>query len=77
MSSTASFHDEADHLVDTREAARLLGVAYQTMVNARVYGGGAAVPFIKIGRTVRYSTHAIARHKLTRTHTCTSGYASA
>lgn len=43
--------------VDTREAARLTGLAEGTLANLRVRGGGPK--FLKLGRAVRYSRSAI------------------
>jgi predicted DNA-binding transcriptional regulator AlpA len=41
-----------DALLDTKEAARRLGLHPNTLEKARTYGGGPK--FCKLGRTVRY-----------------------
>ncbi|PCG15747.1 helix-turn-helix transcriptional regulator [Sphingomonas adhaesiva] len=50
-----------DHLVDTFEAARLLGTTPAMMRQLRCYGGGPC--YIKLGRSVRYSIRDIEMHK--------------
>ncbi len=40
--------------LDTRDAARLLSKSASWLKQARCAGSGAAPPFIKIGRSVRY-----------------------
>lgn len=64
--------DAADRLIDTEEAARILGVSMNTLCKARVYGGANALPFVKLGRRVRYSMRAIERHVAANTFTSTS-----
>ena len=54
--------EEEDRLVDTHEAARLLGLKYNTMVKARIYGGGGACRYVKLGRAVRYSVRDLMQH---------------
>lgn len=54
--------EPTDRLVDTEEAARLLGLKPNTLNKARVYGGANAIRFVKLGRSVKYSTREIARH---------------
>ena len=66
--------DEGDRLIDTHEAAKRLGVAYRTLMNARIYGGAAAVPWVRIGRSIRYSTREIDRYIRANTRTSTSEY---
>lgn len=61
-----------DRLIDTEEAARILGVSVNTLCKARVYGGANAVPFVKLGRLVRYSTRTIANHVAANTFASTS-----
>lgn len=66
-----------DRLVDTVEAARMLGVHKNTLEKARTYGGPNAMSFIKIGRLVKYSLREIALHKARNTYASTgecSGY---
>lgn len=60
MVHPAENHDE-DLLVDTHEAARLLGMKEGTLRKQRVYGGGCH--FHKLNRAVRYSMRDIAQHK--------------
>ncbi len=43
-----------ERMVDTHEAARILGLKEATLRKQRVYGGGCV--FHKFGRAVRYST---------------------
>lgn len=64
-----------DRLVDTHEAARRLGVGYRTLMNARIYGGPAAIPWITIGKSVRYSSREIDRfiRENRRNSTCEYG----
>ena len=52
MPDNAGQFDE-DRLVNTNEAARMLGQQPGTLRKQRVYGGGCH--FLKIGRSVRYS----------------------
>jgi hypothetical protein len=67
--------DAEDRLVDTHEAAKRLGVGYRTLMNARIYGGPAAIPWITIGRSVRYSSREIDRfiRENRRSSTCEYG----
>ncbi len=53
--------EDEDRLVDTHEAARLLGLKEGTLRKQRVYGGGCH--FHKLSRTVRYSIRDIERYK--------------
>lgn len=65
--------DEApDRLINTVEAARLLGLSVNTLCKRRVYGGPQAIPFVKLGRLVKYSTRELARHVAMNTVTSTS-----
>lgn len=43
-----------DELIDTAEAARILGVSPKTLESQRVRPGGVSPPFVKLGRLVRY-----------------------
>lgn len=63
-----------DRLIDTHEAAKRLGVGYRTLMNARIYGGPAAIPWVTIGRSVRYSTREIDRYIRANTRTSTCDY---
>ena len=63
-----------DRLVDTHEAAKRLGVGYRTLMNARIYGGPAAIPWVTIGTSVRYSLREIDRYIRANTRTSTSEY---
>ncbi len=66
--------DDGDRLIDTHEAAKRLGVGYRTLMNARIYGGPANIPWVRIGRSIRYSTHEIERYIRANTRTSTSEY---
>lgn len=66
-----------DRLVDTHEAARILGLKYHTVVQSRIYGGSGACPYIKLNRTVRYSLRELHRHLRRNVATSTSDYANA
>lgn len=49
-------------LIDTRAAARMLGLAEITLRMWRVEGSPDQPPFVRVGRkAVRYSPHALAR----------------
>ena len=41
-------------LVDTNEASSYLGLKPKTLINNRNTGKGVQIPFIKIGKAVRY-----------------------
>lgn len=64
--------ESVDRLIDTEEAARILGVSVNTLCKARVYGGANALPFVKLGRLVRYKMRTIERHVAANTVTSTS-----
>jgi predicted DNA-binding transcriptional regulator AlpA len=50
-----------ESLVDSREAARMLGLAEITLSMWRAYGNPDAPPFVRVGgRAVRYSPRALA-----------------
>jgi excisionase family DNA binding protein len=61
--------DHLDHFLDEKQLAKLLGVSIRTLQNRRVAGGG--IPFIKIGKAVRYNPKDVAeyleQHRLTST----------
>jgi excisionase family DNA binding protein len=61
--------DHLDHFLDEKQLAKLLGVSTRTLQNRRVTGGG--IPFIKIGKAVRYNPKDVAeyleQHRLTST----------
>jgi excisionase family DNA binding protein len=44
--------DSFSNLIDSKQAAQLLGCTKRKLENDRIKGGG--IPFIKIGRLVRY-----------------------
>lgn len=66
--------EEGDRLIDTHEAARLMGLEYNTVVKARSYGGAGACPWIRLGRSVRYRLSDIHRHIAANVHTNTARY---
>ena len=43
-----------DRLINTAEAAQLLGISPKTLESQRVRPGGVSPPYIKLGRLVRY-----------------------
>jgi excisionase family DNA binding protein len=55
--------------LDERQLAKLLNVSPRTLQNKRVTGGG--IPFVRIGKAIRYSPEDVAKyleqHKLTST----------
>jgi excisionase family DNA binding protein len=61
--------DHLDHFLDEKQLAKLLRVSIRTLQNRRVAGGG--IPFIQIGKAVRYDPKDVAayleQHKLTST----------
>ena len=63
-----------DRLVDTHEAARILGLSYRTLVNSRVYGGPSAIRFVKLNRSVRYSLRDLYMHIRSNTVTSTTDH---
>lgn len=75
MGSNVTANGEGeDRLIDTHEAAKRLGIGYRTLMNARIYGGPAAIPWVTIGRSVRYSSREIDRYIRANTRTSTSEY---
>jgi predicted DNA-binding transcriptional regulator AlpA len=56
--------------MDTREAARHLGICYGTLLNWRVQGSGPS--FLRIGRAVRYSEADLEEWTRTRRFASTS-----
>jgi len=45
---------KTDCLIDTRDVSQLLGISYKSLANSRNTGTGIDIPFIKLGRLVRY-----------------------
>ena len=45
---------KTDCLLDTRAVSQMLGVSYKSLANSRNTGVGLQIPFIKLGRLVRY-----------------------
>ena len=43
-----------DRLINTAEAAQLLGISPKTLESQRVRPGGISPPYIKLGRLIRY-----------------------
>ena len=58
-------------MVTVAEAARILGIAKNTLDKARVYGGANAIPYCKLGKRVLYSTRDLTTHRKARTITNT------
>ncbi|HEX5409185.1 MAG TPA: helix-turn-helix domain-containing protein [Gemmatimonadaceae bacterium] len=56
-------------LVDTPAAARQLGLSERTVSNWRLQGRGPE--YLKLGKRVLYSTHALERFKAANTHGAT------
>lgn len=46
--------DELSSYLTTREVAAILRIAPQTLEKARSTGLGPQIPFVKVGRAVRY-----------------------
>jgi len=63
-----------DHLVDTNEAARRMGLKPNTLARARVYGGAGSCPWIRLGRAVRYRVADIERYLAANGKTSTAEY---
>jgi len=42
--------------ITTKEAAKILGISYKTLEKGRCGYGKIAPPYVRIGRTIRYST---------------------
>jgi len=43
-----------EELLNTRQASKILGLEYKSLSNSRNTGTGPKIPYIKIGRVVRY-----------------------
>ena len=43
-----------ERLLNTRQASEVLGLDYKSLSNSRTTGTGPKIPYIKIGRLVRY-----------------------
>lgn len=69
---TQSF-DISEELVDTKTAARVLGVSTKTLANWRT-SGVVDLSFIKIGSRVKYRSSDLNKFLLSRSHQSTSGY---
>ena len=63
---------EHDRLIDTTEAAGILGIRPASLKKARVYGGPFAIPFVRLGRRVKYRTRDLAVHIRLNTFRSTS-----
>jgi|TARA_B110000263_G_C15253125_1_gene485111 predicted DNA-binding transcriptional regulator AlpA len=44
----------ADRLLDTKQASKFLGLNEKSLANSRYTGTGISVPYIKLGKIVRY-----------------------
>jgi len=43
-----------ERLLNTKQASEMLGVDSKSLANSRYSGQGIAIPFVKMGRLVRY-----------------------
>ena len=43
-----------ERLLNTKQASKMLGVDSKSLANSRYSGLGIAIPFVKMGRLVRY-----------------------
>jgi len=44
----------ADRLLDTKQASEFLGLNEKSLANSRYTGTGIRVPYIKLGKIIRY-----------------------
>lgn len=70
-SRTSATGEAQARMVTVEEAARILGIAKNTLDKARVYGGANAIPYAKLGKRVLYSTLDLTTHLKARTITNT------
>jgi len=54
--------DAPDRLIDTNQAAEMLGISPVTLRKSRIYRTPNSIRYVKLGSRVRYSTREIARH---------------
>lgn len=54
--------DAPERLIDTKEAAAMLGISHVTLRKARIYRSPNSIKYVKLGSRVKYSTREIARH---------------
>ena len=47
-------YGEADILLSTKEIAKYLGLDPKSLANSRYTGTGVKIPYIKLGKVVRY-----------------------
>lgn len=59
---------DSDRLIDENDAAAFLGMTVASLRSRRVRGGSGCIPYIKLGKTVRYSMNALERHLTENTH---------
>ena len=62
---------EAPQLIDEATLAKALGVSPRTLQAQRFRGGG--IPFIKLGRSVRYDAHVVRDYLMAHRRSSTSG----
>lgn len=43
-----------NQLLDTKSVSQMLGISHKSLANSRNTGTGIQIPFIKMGRLVRY-----------------------
>lgn len=59
------------HLMTTEAAAKILGCTVRKLESDRIKGGG--IPYVKVGRSVRYNIQDIDIYIKMNTYTSTSG----
>lgn len=69
LASNPGWLDEA---VNETEAARIIGGSVATLQTQRVRGGPDAIPFLKLGKSVRYRRRVLFEHLLARERRTTS-----
>ena len=55
-------YGEADRLLSTKQTAEYLGLDPKSLANSRYTGTGVKIPYIKIGKIVRYSKYAVNKY---------------
>ena len=55
-------YGEADELLSTKEIAKYLGLDPKSLANSRYTGTGVKIPYIKMGKIVRYSKFAVNKY---------------
>jgi predicted DNA-binding transcriptional regulator AlpA len=47
-------NNKVEQLLDTNEVSKILGLSCKSLANSRYKGCGLKIPYIKIGKLVRY-----------------------